>query len=140
MRRAKTTVSDLFGLARNDRLVATMVTELTLATTKSLRPQATTALGRLHVDDTRQLEAARRVIAKAEHAKQGPNPRFVVASLADATRARRANSRDHRHGTGSFRGQLSRVQPTTRTRCKNSTNCSHAMCRCRNWPTTVRFR
>jgi hypothetical protein len=83
-------VDYVFGLARNERLVSAIADDLAAAELESL------AQGRSarHFADFawRTLDSwsrARRVVAKAEHLAQGPNPRFVVTSLAaDAIAAR----------------------------------------------------
>ena len=83
-------VDYVFGLARNERLVGAIADDLAAAELESL------AQGRpaRHFADFawRTLDSwsrARRVVAKAEHLAQGPNPRFVVTSLpADAIAAR----------------------------------------------------
>ena len=75
-------VDYLFGLARNVRLEAEIEAELEAAATDS---QASGQAAR-HFKDflwtTRDSwSRRRRVVAKAEHTRQGPNPRFVVTSL-----------------------------------------------------------
>jgi hypothetical protein len=76
-------VGYVFGLARTERLVGAIADELAAAETESLssgRP------ARRFVDFAwRTLDSwsrERRVVAKAEHLPKGPNPRFVVTSLA----------------------------------------------------------
>jgi len=75
-------VDYLFGLARNDRLVATIAQELAEAEASSL---ATGGPARRFADfPWRTLDSwnrERRVVAKAEHLPKGANPRFVVTSL-----------------------------------------------------------
>ena len=75
-------VDYVFGLARNDRLVGAIGEELAAAEAESL---AQGAPARRFADvawSTRDSwSRARRVVAKAEHLPQGPNPRFVVTSL-----------------------------------------------------------
>ena len=82
-------VDYVFGLARNERLVGAIAEDLTAAAAESL---AKSGPARRFADffwRTRDSwSRARRVVAKAEHLPQGPNPRFVVTSLAAAIDAR----------------------------------------------------
>jgi hypothetical protein len=75
-------VDYLFGLARNVRLEAEIAAELEAAAADS---QASGQAARRFKDfiwTTRDSwSRRRRVVAKAEHTRQGPNPRFVVTSL-----------------------------------------------------------
>lgn len=75
-------VDYLFGLARNVRLEAEIAGELEAAAIDS---QASGQAARRFKDfawTTRDSwSQERRVVAKAEHTRQGPNPRFVVTSL-----------------------------------------------------------
>jgi len=75
-------VDYVFGLARNERLVGAIAEDLTAAEAESL---AKSGPARRFADFFwRTLDSwsrARRVVAKAEHLPQGPNPRFVVTSL-----------------------------------------------------------
>lgn len=76
-------VDYLFGLARNDRLLGAIADELAAAAAESL---AKDGPARRFADFAwRTLDSwsrTRRVVAKAEHLPKGPNPRFVVTSLA----------------------------------------------------------
>jgi hypothetical protein len=75
-------VDYVFGLARNQRLVGAIAGELAAAELESL---AQSRPARRFADFAwRTLDSwsrARRVVAKAEHLVQGPNPRFIVTSL-----------------------------------------------------------
>jgi Transposase DDE domain group 1 len=75
-------VDYLFGLARNVRLEAEIAGELEAAAIDS---QASGQAARRFKDFTWTTRDSwsreRRVVAKAEHTRQGPNPRFVVTSL-----------------------------------------------------------
>jgi hypothetical protein len=75
-------VDYVFGLARNDRLVATIAQELAEAEALSL---ATDGPARRFADfpwsTLDSWSRHRRVVAKAEHLPKGANPRFVVTSL-----------------------------------------------------------
>ncbi len=76
-------VDSLFGLARNQRLVAAIAAELAAAAVESLaqrRPARRFADFAWRTLDS--WSRARRVVAKAEHLPQGSNPRFVVTSLS----------------------------------------------------------
>jgi hypothetical protein len=72
----------LFGLAKNSRLLRRLAPELGQAQEQFARTEQPT---RVFKDFTyRTLDSwsrERRVIGKAEHLRQGPNPRFVVTSL-----------------------------------------------------------
>jgi hypothetical protein len=76
-------VDYVFGLARNERLVGAIADDLAAAELQSL---AQGDPARRFADFAwRTLDSwsrTRRVIAKAEHLPKGPNPRFVVTSLA----------------------------------------------------------
>jgi Transposase DDE domain group 1 len=76
-------VDYLFGLAKNSRLLRRLAPELAQAAEQFAR---TGQPARVFKDFTyRTLDSwsrERRVIGKAEHLRQGPNPRFVVTSLA----------------------------------------------------------
>jgi hypothetical protein len=76
-------VDYLFGLARNQRLVDAIAEELAAAAAES---RAQDGPARRFADFAwRTLDSwsrERRVVAKAEHLPKGPNPRFVVTSLA----------------------------------------------------------
>jgi hypothetical protein len=78
-------VDYLFGLARNERLVSRIADALAAVAAESL---AQGGPARRFVDfPWRTLDSwsrSRRVVAKTEHLPQGPNPRFVVTSLAAA--------------------------------------------------------
>jgi len=75
-------VDYVFGLARNQRLVGAIAPELAAAEAEGL---ARSGPVRRFADFAwRTLDSwsrARRVVAKAEHLTQGPNPRFIVTSL-----------------------------------------------------------
>jgi hypothetical protein len=79
-------VDYVFGLARNERLVGAIADDLAAAAAESL---AKGGPARRFADffwRTRDSwSRARRVVAKGEHLPQGPNPRFVVTSLAAGT-------------------------------------------------------
>jgi hypothetical protein len=75
-------VDYLFGLARNTRLVEQITAELAEAAEESARTRAPARRFKDFLWTTRESwSRARRVVAKAEHTRQGPNPRFVVTSL-----------------------------------------------------------
>jgi hypothetical protein len=79
-------VDYVFGLARNQRLVGAIADDLAAAEAESL---AVSGPARRFADFFwRTLDSwsrERRVVAKAEHLSQGPNPRFVVTSLDAGT-------------------------------------------------------
>ena len=78
-------VDYIIGVAKNRRLLRMLGGELHAAQEEHAR---TGAAARLYKDFTYQTQKswsrARRVIGKAEHLAKGPNPRFVVTSLAAA--------------------------------------------------------
>jgi hypothetical protein len=83
-------VDYVFGLARNERLVGAIASELAAAEATSLTQGGP---ARRFADFAwRTLDSwsrTRRVVAKAEHLPKGANPRFIVTSLpASATDAR----------------------------------------------------
>jgi len=84
-------VGYVFGLARNSRLEAALAAELAAAKRQHL---ASGAPARVFRDFRyRTLDSwsrRRRVVGKAEHNKDGANPRFVVTSLARSRYAARA--------------------------------------------------
>jgi hypothetical protein len=72
----------LFGLARNERLVAEIATELDLVAAKSRRSGRPERRFKTFMWTTRRTwSRRRRVVAKAEWTKGEANPRFVVTSL-----------------------------------------------------------
>ena len=72
----------LFGLARNLRLEAEIEAELAVAATDSRASGQAARRFKDFIWTTRDSwSRRRRVVAKAEHTRQGPNPRFVVTSL-----------------------------------------------------------
>jgi Transposase DDE domain group 1 len=82
-------VDYVFGLARNRRLVGAIAEDLAAAEAESLAKGG--PVRRFADFAWRTLDSwsqTRRVVAKAEHLTQGPNPRFVVTSLAAAIDAR----------------------------------------------------
>src|SRR3989441_5260733 len=75
-------VDFLFGLARNERLVAEIATELDLVAAKSRRSGRPERRFKTFMWMTRRTwSRRRRVVAKAEWTKGEANPRFVVTSL-----------------------------------------------------------
>jgi hypothetical protein len=83
-------VDFLFGLARNERLVAEITTELDLVAAKSRRTGQPERRFKTFMWTTRRTwSRRRRVVAKAEWTKGEANPRFVVTSLRrDACKAK----------------------------------------------------
>jgi hypothetical protein len=83
-------VDFLFGLAKNDRLIAEIATELDLVAAKSRRTGRPERRFKTFMWMTRGTwSRRRRVVAKAEWTQGEANPRFVVTSLArDACKAK----------------------------------------------------
>ncbi len=75
-------VDFLFGLAKNDRLIAEIKTELDRVAAKSRRPER--CFKSFMWVTRRTWSRRRRVVAKAEFTKDEANPRFVVTSLTRA--------------------------------------------------------
>jgi hypothetical protein len=75
-------VDYLFGLARNERLVAEVAAALAEAAAESAKTQAPARRFKDFLWTTRDSwSRRRRVVGKAEHTQGEPNPRFVVTSL-----------------------------------------------------------
>jgi hypothetical protein len=75
-------VDYVLGLARNQRLVGALAAELAAAEAESLaRGGAPRRFAELEWRTLDSWSRERRVVAKAEHLPQGPNPRFIVTSL-----------------------------------------------------------
>jgi hypothetical protein len=84
-------VDYLFGLAKNSRLVEALEPALADAHARYLQTGVAARVFTDFVYQTRESwSRARRVVGKAEYLPKGPNPRFVVTSLAAAERAARA--------------------------------------------------
>jgi hypothetical protein len=85
-----TGVDFLFGLAKNDRLIAEIATELDVVAAKSRRTGRPERRFKTFMWTTRRTwSRRRRVVAKAEWTKGEANPRFVVTSLRrDACKAK----------------------------------------------------
>jgi hypothetical protein len=78
-------VDYVFGLARNERLVGAIADDLAEAEAESMTRGGPARRFADFAWRTRDSwSRARRVVAKAEHLPQGPNPRFVVTSLRAA--------------------------------------------------------
>jgi hypothetical protein len=78
-------VDFLFGLAKNERLIAEIASELTVAEAKSRRlGKPARSFKDFRWTTRRSWSRERRVVAKAEFTSGEPNPRFVVTSLKRA--------------------------------------------------------
>jgi Transposase DDE domain group 1 len=76
-------VGYVFGLARNERLVGAIADELAIAEAESLaRGGPARRFADLAWRTLDSWSRERRVVTKAEHLPKGPNPRFIVTSLA----------------------------------------------------------
>ena len=83
-------VDYLFGLAKNDRLIAEIAAELDEAAAESLQTGEPARRFKDFLWTTLESwSVRRRVVAKAEHTKGKANPRFVVTSLTSAAGAAR---------------------------------------------------
>jgi Transposase DDE domain group 1 len=79
-------VDYVFGLARNERLVAQIADDLAVVEAEGLeRGGPARRFADFFWRTLDSWSRARRVVAKAEHLPKGANPRFVVTSLAAAT-------------------------------------------------------
>jgi hypothetical protein len=75
-------VDFLFGLAKNERLIAEITTELDMVAAKSRRTGRTERRFKNFMWTTRRTwSRPRRIVTKAEWTQGEANPRFVVASL-----------------------------------------------------------
>src|SRR5919106_1232322 len=84
-------VDDVFGLARNERLVGAIAAELAAAEAESLAKSGSARRFADFVWSTLDSwSRQRRVVAKAEHLPKGANPRFVVTSLPASVIAARS--------------------------------------------------
>lgn len=76
-------VEYLFGLAQNERLRQEIASEAEQAKRQfAATAQAARVFGDFRYQTRKSWSQARRVVGKAEHLEKGPNPRFVVTSLA----------------------------------------------------------
>jgi hypothetical protein len=76
-------VDYVFGLARNPRLVAELEADLAKAAAEHAKTeQPARRFREFSYATVDSWSRARRVIGKAEHLAKGPNPRFIVTSLA----------------------------------------------------------
>lgn len=104
-------VDYLFGLARNSRLEAEIAAELEAAAADS---QASGQAARRFKDFTWTTRDSwsrqRRVVAKAEHTRQGSNPRFVVTSLTAADYDARALYEDVYCARGEMENRIKEQQ------------------------------
>jgi len=104
-------VDYLFGLARNVRLEAEVAAELEAAAADS---QASGQAARCFKDFTWTTRDSwsreRRVVAKAEHTRQGSNPRFVVTSLMAADYDARALYEDVYCARGEMENRIKEQQ------------------------------
>jgi hypothetical protein len=104
-------VDYLFGLARNSRIEAEIAAELEAAAVDS---QASGQAARRFKDfiwTTRDSWSRdRRVVAKAEHTRQGANPRFVVTSLTAADYDARALYEDVYCARGEMENRIKEQQ------------------------------
>lgn len=76
-------VDYLFGLAKNDRLIREIATQMEWARRKHLRTgEACRKYRDFRYRTLNSWSRSRRVVGKAEHLEKGSNPRFVVTSLS----------------------------------------------------------
>ncbi len=104
-------VDYVIGLAKNPRLVALIAAESEQArqqfeTTK--QPARSFAEVRYQTRETWSKE--RRVVGKAEHLAKGPNPRFVVTSLAAEDRAAKGLYEEDYCGRGEMENRIKEQQ------------------------------
>jgi hypothetical protein len=104
-------VDFLFGLARNDRLLGEIATELAAAKAESA--MTGTSARRFRDFTWRTLDSwsrARRVVAKAEWTRDEANPRFVVTSLKRAEAAARHLYEGVYRGRGEMENRIKECQ------------------------------
>jgi Transposase DDE domain group 1 len=104
-------VDYLFGLARNVRLEAEIAVELEAAAIDSLASGQAARRFKDFTWTTRDSwSRERRVVAKAEHTRQGSNPRFVVTSLTAADYDARALYEDVYCARGEMENRIKEQQ------------------------------
>ncbi len=104
-------VDYLFGLARNVRLEAEIAAELEAAAIDSLASGQAARRFKDFTWTTRDSwSRERRVVAKAEHTRQGSNPRFVVTSLTAADYDARALYEDVYCARGEMENRIKEQQ------------------------------
>jgi hypothetical protein len=104
-------VDYVIGLAKNTRLTAAIAAELDRVRERfeaEKQPAREFAELRYQTLDTWTRE--RRVVAKAEHLAKGPNPRFVVTSLAAEGRAARPLYEEDYCGRGEMENRIKEQQ------------------------------
>jgi hypothetical protein len=104
-------VGFVLGLAKNDRLVGEIATELEQAKQEF---EATNQSARVFKDFTYQTRESwtrpRRVIGKAEHLSKGSNPRFVVTSIPPETMDARSLYEDEYCARGEMENRIKEQQ------------------------------
>src|SRR4051794_2151552 len=104
-------VDYVVGLAKNTRLVGAIAAELDQVRERfeaTRQPARAFAELRYRTLDTWSRE--RRVVAKAEHLAKGPNPRFVVTSLAIEDRAAQPRYEEDYCGRGEMENRIKEQQ------------------------------
>jgi len=104
-------VDYLFGLAKNDRLLAEIVGELDEAKRQwSQTGQPARVFKEFSYCTRESWSRSRRVIAKAEHLDKGPNPRFVVTSVPSNVTDARAMYEDVYCARGDMENRIKEQQ------------------------------
>jgi hypothetical protein len=104
-------VGYVLGIAKNERLKALIVDELAVA--KAVHEQTGRAARVFKDFRYRTLKTwsrKRRVVGKAEHLSQGPNPRFIVTSLAPEEMAAQALYEDLYCARGDMENRIKEQQ------------------------------
>jgi hypothetical protein len=100
-------VEYLLGLAKNERLKATIAQEQKEAQARYQETGRAARLFKEFVYQTRESwSRARRVVAKAEHLGKGENPRFVVTSLSSAAWPAQTLYEEHYCGRGDMENRI----------------------------------
>ena len=113
-------VDYLFGLAKDSRLLALLQPSLEQAAAQFAQTQPPTRIFADFGDQTRaSWSQERRVVGKAGHLAQGPNPRFVVTSLAPEAFAAALLYEQEDCGRGDMGNRL-KEQPLLLFACRTS--------------------
>jgi hypothetical protein len=104
-------VDYVFGLAKNDRLIAELAPELAMAKEAFEKTGQASRVYKDFVYQTRDSwSRSRRVIGKAEHLAKGSNPRFVVTSVASETLGAQAVYEDEYCARGDMENRIKEQQ------------------------------
>ena len=104
-------VGFVLGLAKNDRLIDEIATELEQARETFEDTNQSARVFKDFMYQTRESwSRARRVVGKAEHLRKGPNPRFVVTSIPTETMDARTLYEDEYCARGDMENRIKEQQ------------------------------